>query len=377
MRMIVTLLALTKSVAAVSCVGASSALPATECLAWQDFFDAQPALKSDPTSNGYCYADLRTDPCKSKSCVQCSGGHLTYITMYGGIGYTPLQGTLPESIGLLSNLEYFELYSDLLHGPMPASIANLTKLKAFDLKNNVLTGILAGLHYGKMSFDCNLRGNVFDCPLPAGAAESCGAKCANPPGPAPPGPAPPSKCKDDWTDNMGPPGFDCQLYEGAGWCAADGKVGPGWCQSSKFLQSTNKSCLATVDYAFGWGTLSAFTKALQPTAAQACKGCGADCPENTKKRTPNALPAGCADYSASDGRPWRDSWGYTCDAYRYGNFCVKNAKGKWVAGGLWSKADYGPLLSEYAWWAKVGSSKKKLAATSACCVCGGGKQSAL
>merc|ERR1719343_844863 len=35
----------------------------------------------------------------------------------------------------------------------------------------------------------------------------------------------------DWKDDMD---FDCQLYEGAGWCQNNGDVGYGWCQSSKY-----------------------------------------------------------------------------------------------------------------------------------------------
>ena len=46
-------------------------------------------------------------------------------------------------------------------------------------------------------------------------------------------------------------------------------------------------------------------------------------------RQPLELPTGCVDWLAADGESaWRDSWGYTCDSYRYGRFCELDGSGR-------------------------------------------------
>ncbi|GJX37671.1 kinase RLK-Pelle-LRR-XI-1 family protein [Tanacetum coccineum] len=52
-------------------------------------------------------------------------------------------GSIPEQIGLLSNLTYLSLHSNHLTGTLPASFTNLTRLEHLDLSNNNFsTGIL-------------------------------------------------------------------------------------------------------------------------------------------------------------------------------------------------------------------------------------------
>ena len=34
-------------------------------------------------------------------------------------------------------------------------------------------------------------------------------------------------------------------------------------------------------------------------------------------------------YKCKEGKVWRDSWGYTCLAYYYGNFCTTNGTTGW------------------------------------------------
>ncbi|GJY76062.1 MDIS1-interacting receptor like kinase 2-like protein [Tanacetum coccineum] len=53
-----------------------------------------------------------------------------------------LEGSIPEQIGLLSDLTYLSLSGNQLTGKLPLSFANLTHLKYLDLSNNNLTGKL-------------------------------------------------------------------------------------------------------------------------------------------------------------------------------------------------------------------------------------------
>ena len=46
-------------------------------------------------------------------------------------------------------------------------------------------------------------------------------------------------------------------------------------------------------------------------------------------------------YKCKQGKVWHDSWGYSCLAYYYGNFCTKHGK----TGKGWKVEDYGPISS--------------------------------
>ena len=47
-------------------------------------------------------------------------------------------------------------------------------------------------------------------------------------------------------------------------------------------------------------------------------------------------------YNCEEGKGWHDSWGYSCLAYFYGNFCTKDGK----VGKGWKVKKYGPI-SDY------------------------------
>jgi len=51
-----------------------------------------------------------------------------------------LSGTIPESLGNLSNLYYFYLYNNQLSGTLPESLGNLSNLQVLHLRNNQLCG---------------------------------------------------------------------------------------------------------------------------------------------------------------------------------------------------------------------------------------------
>ncbi|KAF7836341.1 MDIS1-interacting receptor like kinase 2-like [Senna tora] len=58
------------------------------------------------------------------------------------LNYNHLTGIIPETIGLLSKLQFLDLNINHLNGTLPLSLANLTQLYELDLSENNITGIL-------------------------------------------------------------------------------------------------------------------------------------------------------------------------------------------------------------------------------------------
>ena len=117
-----------------------------------------------------------------------------------------------------------------------------------------------------------------------------------------------SSCPADWSDSYN---FDCAMYAGADWCTPSGQRGGGWCSSGSQISKKGDA------NRFSWGAFHDFGS---PTADAACPECGAACTPTAPShvRQPLELPTGCVDWLAADGESaWRDSWGYTCDSYRY------------------------------------------------------------
>ncbi|KAF7836346.1 MDIS1-interacting receptor like kinase 2-like [Senna tora] len=56
--------------------------------------------------------------------------------------FNQLSGSIPESIGVLSKLQFLDLNNNDLSGTIPLSLANLTQLYELDLSKNNITGIL-------------------------------------------------------------------------------------------------------------------------------------------------------------------------------------------------------------------------------------------
>lgn len=56
--------------------------------------------------------------------------------------FNQLTGPIPETIGLLSKLQFLDLNRNYLNGTIPLSLANLTQLYELDLSQNDITGIL-------------------------------------------------------------------------------------------------------------------------------------------------------------------------------------------------------------------------------------------
>lgn len=106
-------------------------IPLTEC-------EALVALYS--STDGPSWVDnsgwLKTvSPC-TWSGIECTGGHISYISL----GYNQLIGILPPELGNLSHLRTLGLSSNRLYGPIPAELGNLSELVALEMSGNQLTG---------------------------------------------------------------------------------------------------------------------------------------------------------------------------------------------------------------------------------------------
>jgi hypothetical protein len=130
-----------------ACSGASADLLAAECNAWQDLYDS-----TDGVNWNYCSIN-RLDPCgcgavgASYGCA-CSNGRITAMKLFNA----NLKGTLPKSLGELS------------------------QLATLDLRKNKLTGLIPNLPFSQYAdgSGCHLQtngkdvpiSNKFWCPLP-------------------------------------------------------------------------------------------------------------------------------------------------------------------------------------------------------------------
>merc|ERR1712166_349182 len=151
------------------CSGSSQALAASECLAWQAFFDA--------TGGGGC---LRDDPCECEDPdpdffdgVVCQDGHITDIDLSD----TQMSGTIPGSISALTALTGLYLSDTSISGSIPDSISALTALTGLLLENQENpegTGIIGTIPQSFCSLDLSkicqltyLPVQTYACPLPS------------------------------------------------------------------------------------------------------------------------------------------------------------------------------------------------------------------
>jgi hypothetical protein len=147
-----------------NCIGKSARLVPAQCDAWISFFDQAGGAKWTKCAGG------RLNPCAE--CTQCSddGKQLTTLSP----GAAGLTGTISDSIGQMTALEEIWIFGNpLLIGSIPASIGNLKNLTNLRLFNNNLGGLVPPLPFETYRSDCDLSGNRFACPLPAGAG-ACG-----------------------------------------------------------------------------------------------------------------------------------------------------------------------------------------------------------
>ena len=195
------------------CNGSSADLPAAECAAWQDLYDGlQGALW-----NRGC-RENRYDPCAcyAAPCSRVISGlpstspppetnitsnqpqqqqqqqqqqqllllHITQLTLNQHV----LRGTLPPSIGALTELTVLYLDTNHICGAIPRELRRLTKLTALRLDGNLFNGTVPPLPFAQYADVCGIGGQTqpaaaeggagggagegggFACPLPPGAA---------------------------------------------------------------------------------------------------------------------------------------------------------------------------------------------------------------
>merc|ERR1712100_709064 len=134
-------------------------LDVTECYAWQDLF-------ASTGGKGWIWcAENQASPCECNG-VDCSNAegneglrHITGIDMQ----VNQMQGTLPESMGNMSQLTKLVLEFNQLRGTIPSSLSNLTKLQRLRLHCNRLTGKIPALNFAQYSQGCSLGGPGTKC----------------------------------------------------------------------------------------------------------------------------------------------------------------------------------------------------------------------
>jgi hypothetical protein len=173
------------------CTGSSTNLTASECKAWQLFYDGLDwsaqmqgcaGNRNTPCDCGVNATGFRRTsshhcPFEQSPCVECRAGHITKINLdEQGLG-----GSIAISIGDLSKLSCLALSSNNIHGTIPSELAQLSKLSTFWLAENNLSGLIPHLPFGQFSTscDCDMKGNTFACPVPNSARLKCGATCTN------------------------------------------------------------------------------------------------------------------------------------------------------------------------------------------------------
>jgi hypothetical protein len=161
------------------CSGTSANLDSDECNSWKEFYSA---------ANGAYWARFRdnfADPCGIPDVI-CQDGHIVEMNL----SYVGAASTIPSILGSFSKLRTLDLSHNFFFGSIPQSINQLQELTKLDLSECLFSSTLPSLNFSKYN-QCEIIGNDFDCPLPNGSSEFCGATCDS-------GPNISTACKLGW-----------------------------------------------------------------------------------------------------------------------------------------------------------------------------------
>ncbi|KAG0090126.1 hypothetical protein BGZ92_003619, partial [Podila epicladia] len=129
-----------------------------ECAIIGDLYQATGPWQFVPDTTNCCNAEY-----PNSSGIKCNTrGQIIYIYLAG----QGLSGTLPESLGRLTGLQYLLLYYNNLSGPIPSSLSNLPLL-ILDLSHNRLSGSLPSSGAGWTNLGTlNLESNTLTGSIP-------------------------------------------------------------------------------------------------------------------------------------------------------------------------------------------------------------------
>ena len=125
-----------------SSIATSSAIPDYELQALKDLYDSTDGDDWVWKGKHWDFSDItQANPCDTWQGITCSITRYHHVTSINLPGCN-LVGSLPSSLGLLSELLSLSLFMNKLTGLIPASLGQLTKLTHLTLFSNGLTGSL-------------------------------------------------------------------------------------------------------------------------------------------------------------------------------------------------------------------------------------------
>jgi len=141
--------------------------------------------------NEVCSSSADNSTAENSTICCTSDARAEHVFLYSN----GLDGTIPTTIGFLTELRSLALHSNELHGGVPTELGLLTALQKLSLHGNALSGLLP-TELGRLS---DLRvcflapGNAWRCPVPEELPAACTpglVPCTDSPAP-PPSPQPP------------------------------------------------------------------------------------------------------------------------------------------------------------------------------------------